>query len=77
MTPCVSGTNLTKNFPVQMNSKYIYRIRKLSILSRIIIGECRVRSVLLRGCETWILLKMEKDRIETFEIMWRNMKGIK
>lgn len=45
---------------------------------RVRFAKCYVWSVLLYGCETWVMRKQEEKYLESFELwLWRRMEGIK
>ena len=52
-------------------------VRKMSKRTKKRIVKCLVWSVALYGCETWALGKVERDRLEAFEMWcWRKMEKI-
>ncbi|KAI5738261.1 hypothetical protein M8J77_004739 [Diaphorina citri] len=52
--------------------------RKIPVSLRVRFAKCYVWSVLLYGCESWIIRRREEKYLESFEMwLWRRMEGVK
>ena len=52
--------------------------KKIPISLRIRFAKCYVWSIVLYGCESWVIRKKEEKYLESFEMwLWRRMEGIK
>ena len=61
-----------------MNMKGLLNATSIPVELRVRFAKCYVWSVLLYGCESWVIRRIEEKYLESFEMwLWRRMERIK
>ena len=58
------------------NIDSILKRRDITLLTKVYLGKAMVFPVVMYGCESWIVKKAERQRIDAFELWcWRTLES--
>ena len=59
------------------NLDRIFKSRDITLLSKVCLVKAMVFPVVMYGCESWTVKKIERQRIDAFELWcWRRLLGV-